>query len=204
MSDAERQAMKTIPTPLRGNAIGMSLVSMLMAVMINFVDNPVALVMPLLFGFIGLGYAIQARKSSGLVAQAIAKGTVTEVRATPRWMGARGWQVGTFSITRSKHLEGLLVDGVPATVGIVPEVKRVVSVGMTTLRKPVTLIAPLGFESTLVSSAPVQAPWQAPTAPAQDVPPPPDGWAAGACPQCGQSVSGDVMFCEKCGFRLKP
>jgi hypothetical protein len=198
MTDAERQAVKTIPRPLRANAIGMALVSMVMAIMINFVDNPVAVFMPLLFGFVGLGYAIQARKSSGSVAQAVAKGTVTEVRVTPRWMGARGWQVGTFSIPRSKHVEGLLVDGVPATVGIVPEAKRVVSVGMTTLRKPVTLIAPSGFESTLVSAAPVQAP------PVQDVPPPPEGWAQMSCPQCGQGVSGDVLFCEKCGYRLRP
>ena len=106
MTDAERQAVKTIPRPLRANAIGMSLVSMVMAIMINFVDNPVAVFMPLLFGFVGLGYAIQARKSSGSVAQAVAKGTVTEVRVTPRWMGARGWQVGTFSIARSKHARG--------------------------------------------------------------------------------------------------
>jgi len=204
MTDAERQAVKTIPRPLRANAIGMSIVSMAMAIMINFVDNPVAMLMPLLFAFVGLGYAIQARKSSGSVAQALAKGTVTDVRTTPRWTGARGWEVGTFSVPRSKQLEGLLIDGAPATVSIVPEAKRVVSVNMTSFRKPVTLNAPAGFERTLVSSAPVQARWQAPTAPAQDVPPPPDGWAASACPQCGQSVSGDVMFCEKCGFRLKP
>ncbi|MBE0518929.1 MAG: zinc-ribbon domain-containing protein, partial [Thermoplasmata archaeon] len=34
-------------------------------------------------------------------------------------------------------------------------------------------------------------------------PPPPDDWAQGACPQCGQSVPSGAVFCERCGFRLK-
>ncbi|MCJ7606779.1 MAG: hypothetical protein MUO94_02900, partial [Thermoplasmata archaeon] len=85
MTEGERQAMLAIPKPLRKNAMGMALFSMVMAIMVNFTDNQVALIMPLMFCFVSLGFAVQARKSAGTVAQALARGTVTEVRGTPRW-----------------------------------------------------------------------------------------------------------------------
>ena len=205
MTEGERQAMLAIPKPLRKNAMGMALFSMVMAIMVNFTDNQVALIMPLMFCFVSLGFAVQARKSSGTVAQALARGTVTEVRGTPRWKGARaGWEFGTFSISRIGLMDGMLVDGVPAAVTIVPEAKCLLSVNGVSLRKPVVLTAPAGFENTLVPSTVAQAPQQMPVAADMDLPPPPDGWAQGVCPQCGKGVPSGVVFCDRCGFRLKP
>jgi len=204
MTEAERQVVKSIPKPQRNNAIGISIVAMVMAVMVNFVEDQVALLMPIFFSFVGLGLAIQARKSSGSVGQALAKGVVTEVRATPRWKGAGGWEFGTLSVPRSKQLEGKLVDGVFASVAIVPEAKRLVSVNMTPVKGSVTLTVPPGFGGAYAAPAVMQPPVQMPTAAGQDLPPPPEGWAQGTCPRCGQSIAGDMMFCDKCGFRLKP
>jgi len=197
MTDAEREAVKTIPRPLRANAIGMALVSMVMAIMINFVDNPVAILMPLIFCFVGLGYAIQARKSSGSVAQALAKGTVTDVRTTPRWAKV-SWDLGAFSISKNRQLEGALVDGVPANVSVIQDAKRVLSVNGVTLRKPVEL----RIQSAFPSAAPVVNPWDAPKD-TEFLPPPPDDWSQRMCPQCGQVSPAGSMFCEKCGNRLR-
>lgn len=213
MAEAERQTIKAIPKPQRNNAVGISFMAMLMAILVNFVDNPVAMFMPLVFAFAGLGLAIQARKSSGAVAQAMAKGTVTEVRGVPVYRGGSGWEFGVFSIARNRQLEGALVNGVPASVAIVPEAKRLLSVNGVTLRKPVELRVPPGFENILAgytTAPPVRQMYTPPqpiqgmpVASDQDMPPPPEGWAQGRCPQCGATVSGDHLFCKGCGFRLK-
>ena len=205
MTVAERDALQSIPKPIRNNAIGISILSMVMAVMINFVEDMVALLMPLVFCFIGLGLAVQARKSSGSVAQAVSKGTVTDVRGTPRWKGAAGgWAFGAFSVTNNAQLKGLLVDGVSATVTIVPEAKRVLSVNGVPLKKPVELRAAPGFESALLPPAPNQVHATTVVSSDEDLPPPPEEWAPSACPQCGQGIRGGAMFCEKCGHRLIP
>jgi hypothetical protein len=176
---------------------------MAMAIMVNFVEDQVAIIMPLFFSFVGLGLGLQARKSSGAVALAVAKGTVTDVRGTPRYKGSSGWEFGTLAITKSRQLEGALVDGVPATVTIAAGMKSLLSVNGVTMRKPVPVRVPAGFENTLAVTAPAQQPGWAPMAADDEVPPPPDGYVPRACPQCGQAISGDVMFCERCGARLK-
>lgn len=204
MNESEREALKSVPKPHRNNAVGISILSMVMAIMVNFVEDQVAMVMPLFFCFIGLGLALQARKSSGSVAQALAKGTVSDVRGTLRFKGAGGWEIGTLSVPKDKQLEGLFVDGLPATVTVAAEAQRVVSVNGVTLKKPAMLRMPAGALDGYVVSAPMQMPVRAHDVQEQDTPPPPDGWTpARHCPKCGQSVSGDVMFCERCGQRLK-
>jgi len=204
MTEAEREAAKAIPRPLRNNAIGISLVSMMMAVMVNFVDEAFAVIMPLFFCFVGLGLALQARRSSGAVAQALAKGTVTDVRGAPRWKGAAGgWDFGRFSIPKDSQIKGSIVDGVPALVTVIPETKRLVSVNGVTLKKPIELRGPAGFERTLVAPATMQPPQQVAMAAGQDLPPPPDDWRQGSCPKCGQNTSGDFQFCPRCGFKLR-
>lgn len=206
MAESERQAIKAIPRPQKMNAVGISLMAMLMAVMVNFVDNPVAMFMPLVFAFAALGLAVQARKTSGAVAATIAKGTVTEVRGVPLYKGNAGWEFGVFSIARDKQLERALVDGAPASVAIVPDAKRLLSVNGVTLRRPVALRTPPGFENMLAAyAAPPRPVQRMPVAPSfdQDLPPPPDGWGAKFCPKCGEPISGDYLFCRKCGFRLK-
>ena len=203
MTDGERQALLAIPKPLRKNAIGMALFSMVMAIMVNFVDNPVALLMPLVFCFAGLGLAVQARKSAGTVAQATAKGTVTDVRGTPRWVKTGGVDFGAFSVPRSNQMKRMLADGVPVTVTILPEAKRLLSVNGTILKTPLALIAPAGFENTLSSYASAEAPRQVPAAvDPQDIPPPPDDWAVSKCPRCGKTLADGAVFCDSCGFKL--
>lgn len=205
MTEPERESLKSASKPQRNNAIGISMLAMVMAVMVNFVDDPIALLMPLVFSFIGLGLAAQARRGSGTAAQAVAKGTVTDVRGTPRWKGgATGWDFGPFSVVKNSQLEGVLADGVPATVGVIPESRRVVSANGVPLKRPVELRAGPGFESVSASSAAPQPPYQAPAPADQDLPPPPEGWSAGSCPQCGTVARGGAMFCERCGHRLGP
>ncbi|MGD9962661.1 MAG: zinc ribbon domain-containing protein [Thermoplasmata archaeon] len=208
MAEAERQAIRAIPKPQRMNAIGISLMAMLMAVMVNFVDNPVALLMPLFFSFAALGLAIQARKTSAAVAAAISRGTVTDWRCAPS-LKSGVWNFGAFYFNRGGQAKGLVEEGLLTTVTIVPEAKRVLAVNGTMLSKPLELRGAPGFPQNLAAAqtvAPAQAPaWRAPAAPAQadDLPPPPDGWGAKFCPKCGEPISGDYAFCRKCGFRLK-
>lgn len=175
MTEAEMKTVKAIPRPLRANAIGMSVVAMVMAIMVNFVEEPVAVIMPLFFSFVGLGIAVQARRASGTVAQALAKGTVIDVRAVPRWKGASGgWDFGRFSVPKDSQVKGSIADGAPAWVTVIPEAKRLLSVNGVTLKKPIELRGPPGFENALVAPAPVQAPLRAPLGADQDLPPPPD------------------------------
>jgi hypothetical protein len=204
MTEAEKETAKAIPRPLRNNAVGISVVAMVMAVMVNFVEETFAVIMPLFFCFVGLGLAVQARRSSGAVAQALAKGTVTEVRGAPKWKGsAGGWDFGPFSVPKDSQVKNSLADGVPARVSVIPETKRLVSVNGATLKKPIELRAPPGFEAALVAPTTAHFPQKGPKAAGQELPPPPDDWTQGRCPSCGQSTSQDFEFCSKCGFRLK-
>lgn len=178
MTEAEKQTAKAIPRPQRGNAIGMSVVAMMMAVMVNFVEETFAVIMPLFFCFVGLGLALQARRISGAAAQALAKGTVTDVRGAPKWKGpAGGWDFGSFSVPKDSQIKNSIADGVPAWVTVIPDAKRLVSVNGAALKKPIEIRAPPGFEAALAASTTVNHPRQAPTAVSQDLPPPPDDWA---------------------------
>jgi len=178
MTEAEKETAKAIPRPLRNNAVGMSVVAMMMAVMVNFVEETFAVIMPLFFCFVGLGLAVQARRSSGAVAQALAKGTVTDVRGAPKWKGAAGgWDFGPFSVPKDSQVKNSLADGTPAWVTVIPDAKRLVSVNGATLKKPIEIRAPPGLETALATAMTVHLPQPEPTAVSQDLPPPPEDWA---------------------------
>ena len=202
MTDAEMRSVKGISRPQRANAIGISVVAMVMAVMVNFVEDEIAILMPLFFCFVGLGLAVQARRSSGAVAESLADGTVADVRATPVWMKTRGWQFGALSIPRGSRLDKMLSDGVPASLTIAPPSKHVLSANGVTLKKPVTFVTAPGFEGTLSSHAPASASQRVATTMDDDLPPPPDDLDPSSCPQCGKSVSPGARFCDSCGHRL--
>jgi hypothetical protein len=203
----EREALKRTTRSPKVNAVGLAVMSMAMAVMINFVEEPVALIMPIFFGAMSLGIAFQARGVSSSVARALERGTAAEWRHTPS-LRSGIWDFGAFYFNRAGHAKGLVTEGVPATVTLVPEAKRVLAVNGTVLSKPIDLRGAPGFPQNLIvaqAPAPAQAPaWQAPVAPAaEDLPPPPEGWSGTSCPKCGRAVSADNAFCRGCGFRLK-
>ena len=202
MTDAEARAAKGIVKPQRANAIGISVVAMVMAVMVNFVEEEIAILMPLFFCFVGLGLAVQARRSSGTVAKFLAEGTVADFRATPVWMKARGWQYGALSIPRGSKLDKMLEDGVPASLAIAPASKHVLSVNGVPLKKAVAFTATPGFREASSSHAFRPAPRHETAATDDDLPPPPDDLDTGACPECGKGVSDSAKFCDRCGHRL--
>jgi hypothetical protein len=210
MTESERKAAVDSLKPLRNNARGMAGFAILMAVMINFVSNPVAMLMPLLFGFFSLGLAVQARKGAKNVSKVLANGTVTEIRTVPTRASARtGWQFGMYRAGNTRSLNGMLADGVPASFTVMPETKHLLAVNGMPLRRPLQLMSAPGAVMPYAAPAAVQqAPWAAPivapmSAPMpvnQDLPPPPDGWTGQRfCAKCGQKSRADAMFCEKCG-----
>jgi hypothetical protein len=215
MTESERKAAVDSLKPLRNNARGMAGVSILMAVMINFVSNPVAWLMPLLFGGVALGMAVQVRKGAGNVSKALANGTVTEIRTVPTRANARtGWQIGIYSAGNTRSLNGILTDGVPASFTLIPETKCLLAVNGMPLRRPLQLMsapgavmpyaAPPVYQQAPTVAAPMPSAMPAPMPVNQDLPPPPDGWTGQLfCPKCGLKSRADAMFCEKCGFRLK-
>jgi len=199
MTEAERGVVRAIPKPHRNNAIGMAMVAMVMAVMVNFVEDEIALVMPLFFSFVGLGLAVQARKGAGMAGKVLAGGTVIDYRGTPRWTKTGGCSFGTFSVLKSGQLRKLLPDGVPATLTMAPEAKRLLAVNGMTLRSPATLAGPVGFEATLVTQASAEASRGARARVDDDLPPPPDDWQASGCPSCGKEMNEQARFCQNCG-----
>ena len=213
MTEPERKAAVDSLKPLRNNARGMAGFSILMAVMINFVSNPVAMLMPLLFGAFALGLAVQARKGAGSVSKVLANGTVTEIRTVPTRTSARtGWQFGTYSAGNTRSLNGMLADGVPTSFTVMPETRHLLAVNGMPLRRPLQLMSVPGAvifpPSQAVQQAPMVAPMAAPMPPPmlanEDLPPPPEGWTGQLfCAKCGQKNQNNATFCEKCGFKLK-
>jgi len=202
MTESERKAAVDSLKPLRNNARGMAGVSILMAVMINFVSNPVAMLMPLLFGFVALGMAVQARKGASNVGKVLANGTVTEIRTVPTRASARmGWQFGIYRAGNTRSLNGMLTDGVPASFTVMPETKYLLAVNGMPLRRPVLLMSAPGAVMPYAAPAAVQqAPMALPMPVDQELPPPPEGWTGQLfCAKCGQKSPAGAMFCEKCG-----
>ena len=209
MTESERKAAVDSLKPLRNNARGMAGFSILMAVMINFVSNPVAMLMPLLFGFFALGLAVQVRKGAKNVGKVLANGTVTEIRTVPTRASARtGWQFGIYSAGNARFLNGMLTDGAPASFTVMSETKHLLAVNGMPLRRPVLLISAPGAvmpyaAPPVFQQAQMAAPTSAPMPVNEDLPPPPDGWTGQRfCAKCGQKNPTNAMFCEKCGFRL--
>jgi len=202
MTESERKAAVDSLKPLRNNARGMAGVSILMAVMINFVSNPVAMLMPLLFGFVALGMAIQARKGASNVDKVLANGTVTEIRTVPTRASARtGWQFGMYSAGNTRSLNGMLTNGVPASFTVMPETRYLLAVNGMPLRRPLQLMSVPGAVMPYAAPAAVQQAQMALPMPVdQELPPPPDGWTGQLfCAKCGQKNKTDARFCEKCG-----
>jgi hypothetical protein len=204
MTDSERKAAVGTLRPLRNNARGMAMMSILMAVMINFVADPIAMLMPVIFGIASLGMAIKARKGVGSMSKMLATGTVTEIRTVPKRMSTgRGWELGMFYAMRSRALNGVLVEGVPASLTVLPETKHVLAVNGTPLRSPVQLISAPGAVMSIAPSAVQQAPIAASMPVDEELPPPPDDWVERSCQRCGQKNASNALFCEKCGMRIE-
>ena len=201
MSEAERTAVKAIPKSQRNNAVGMAVVAMVMAVMVLFVEEEIAAIMPMFFGFIGLAIAAQARKAAGMAGKALGTGTVTDVAVNPRWPRTGNCDLGGFSIPRSGPMKRLLVDGTPATVTLVPEAKRMISVNGVPLKAPVAITAPAGFEASLTARIAAQSQNGAKAADDEELPPPPDDYVESTCPRCGKAISETAKFCQNCGLK---
>lgn len=201
MTDSERKAAVDSLKPRRNNARGMAGFSMLMAVMINFVSNPVAMLMPLLFGVFALGLAVQVRKGATNVSKVLANGTVTEVRTVPTRASARtGWQFGVYSAGNTRALNGILADGVPASFTIMPETRHLLAVNGMPLRRPLQLMPVPGAVMPQAAPAVQQVPMVATMPLDQELPPPPDGWIGQqSCARCGHGSPTGARFCEKCG-----
>ncbi len=204
ISEPERKTLKGVVRPMRLNAIGISAMAMLMAVLINFSPEPFAIVLPIFFGLMGLGLAFQARKSAGKIAAALDTGTVTDVKTVPNNKTAiGGWDFGTWSIGKDRQLMGMVVAGTPTSFAIVSDTKHLVSVNGNALKKPVAVVAPFGFQNAPMAAAPMHStqPMQAPSN--EELPPPPEDWVTNSCPRCGAGVEDNMMFCPGCGFRVK-
>jgi hypothetical protein len=205
MTEPERKAAVDSLKPLRNNARGMAGFSILMAVMINFVSNPVAMLLPLLFGFVALGMAVQARKGAKDIGHVLANGTVTEIRTVPTRASARtGWQFGMYSAVNTRSLNGMLTVGVPASFTVMPETRHLLAVNGMPLRRPVQLMSAPGAVMPFAAPAVVQqAPVALPMPVDQELPPPPDGWTGQQfCAKCGQKSPAGARFCEKCGATI--
>ena len=203
MTDSERKAAVNTLRPLRNNARGMALMSILMAVMINFVTDPIAMILPIVFGLASLGMAVKARKGVSSMSKMLATGTVTEVRTVPKRMSTgRGWELGMFYAMRSRTLNGVLVEGVPASMTVLPETKHLLAVNGTPLRTPVQLMSAPGAVMPIAPSTFQQAPIAAPMPTSDELPPPPDDWVGLSCPKCGHNNANNASFCEKCGMRM--
>jgi len=203
MTDSERKAAVSTLRPLRNNARGMAMVSILMALMINFVTDPIAMILPIVFGLASLGMAVKARKGVGSMSKTLATGTVAEIRTMPKRMSTgRGWELGMFYAMRSRALNGVLVEGVPASLTVLPETKHLLAVNGTPLRSPVQLMSAPGAVMPIAPSAVQQAPISAPMPVGEELPPPPEDWVGLSCPKCGHNNANNASFCEKCGVRI--
>lgn len=203
MTDSERKAAVGTLRPLRNNARGMAVVSIVMALMINFVSDPIAMIVPIFFGLASLGLAVKARMGAGSMSKMLATGTVTDVRIVPKRMSVgRGWELGMFYAAKSRVLNGMLVEGVPASLTVLPETKHLLAVNGTPLSLPVQLTSVPGAVMPIAPSAVPQAPTAAPMPVDEGLPPPPDDWAGRSCSKCGHNNANDATFCEKCGLRL--
>ena len=203
MTDSERKAAVDTLKPLRNNARGMAMVSILMALMINFVTDPVAMIVPIFFGLASLGMAVKARKGVGSMGKTLATGTVAEVRAIPKRMSTgRGWELGMFYAMRSRALNGVLIEGVPTSLTVLPETKHLLAVNGTPLRTPVQLMSAPGAVMPIVTPTFQQAPIAPPMPMDEELPPPPEDWIERSCPKCGQKNAPNAVFCEKCGMRM--
>jgi len=203
MTDSEKKAAVGTLRPLRNNARGMAVFSIVMALMINFVADPIAMLVPVFFGLASLGMAIQARRGVGRMSKMLAAGTVTDVRIVPKKMSmGRGWELGMFYAAKSRVLNSILVEGVPASLTVLPETKHLLAVNGTPLSLPVQLASVPGAVMSITPSAVPQTPTATPMPVDEELPPPPDDWAGRSCSKCGHNNVGDAAFCEKCGLRL--
>jgi len=201
MTDSEKKAAMGTLKPLRNNARGMAVVSIVMALMINFVSDPIAMMVPIFFSLASLGIAIQARRGAGKISKMLATGTVTEARIVPK-RTSRGWELGIFYAAKSRVLNSVLVEGVPASLTLLPETKHLLAVNGMPLSLPVQLVSAPGAVMPVAPSAVSRAPIAAPMPVDDGLPPPPDDWAGRSCSKCGQNNASDAVFCEKCGLRL--
>lgn len=213
ISDQESKAARDSLKPVRYNAMGMSILAIATAVTINFANDAIVILVPLMFAVASAGLVAQFRRSFKAVKNTLTTGTIAELKAIPakKSMG-RGWTVGPVTFARSGELSEILTDGVPASVAFLPETKFALSVNGVALRKPILMVAPKDFGKEPMSQpaaqpqVPVymQAPVPQPSPPSADdeLPPPPDDWNEPTCTKCGQVIPKGALFCSNCGARM--
>jgi hypothetical protein len=137
------------------------------------------------------------------MSKTLATGTVAEVRTVPKRMSTgRGWELGMFYAMRSRALNGVLIEGVPTSLTVLPETKHLLAVNGTPLRTPVQLMSAPGAVLPIATPTFQQAPVAAPMPMDEELPPPPEDWIERSCPKCGQKNAPNAVFCEKCGMRI--
>jgi len=203
ITPAERTAAEASLRPLRNNARGMAVMSIIMAVLVQFTYELMLVLVPLFFGLAGLGLAFQARKGAVNLGKALSSGTVAEIRATPRKAGiGRGLSFGPVGLMQTRELSAQLSEGVPASISVMPETKSLLAVNGVPLKRPLQLgIAPgtdLGALARSQDRSTQAMPVRQPAA--EELPPPPEGWTGDVfCTRCGQKNSPMARFCQKCG-----
>ncbi len=215
ISPAESAAALKSLRPARYNAVAMAIVGIATAIMINYANDAIVVVVPLMFAVGSISFAVRYRKGAAAVQKTISSGNIHEVRgvAVKKSLG-RGWALGPVTFPRSGGLNDLMTEGAPAGVAFVPDTKSAISVNGALLRKPLPMTMPIGFGKDLPVPSSVRRTQIGPQAtpamlqqvskqPEEDLPPPPDDWVVRNCPRCGQSLGEGVSFCSKCGFRLK-
>jgi hypothetical protein len=215
ISPAESTAAVRSLRSARYNAVAMAIVGVITAIMINYANDEIVMVVPFLFVAGAVGNAVQYRKGAEAVKKMLRSGNIHEVRGTPvRKSMGRGWTLGPVTLPKSGSLNDIMTEGSSAGIAFVPDTKNAISVNGTLLKKPLPMTVPMGFGKELSTSSNTQAPSPIPQVsspisprtynqPDDDLPPPPDDWVAKMCPRCGQHIGEGVTFCSKCGFRLK-
>lgn len=207
ISPAEMKAAEASAMPLRTNAMGLAVLSMVMAVMVNFILYEWTVLVPVFFAALSLGTAFSAKSKMTAVGVFLDKGTVFEIRGVPekRSMG-RGWAFGPVSFTSTRGISSQLSQGSPASITIAPELKLLLAVNGAPLKSPADIMMAPGTDLAahlrqMEAAPPMRSATQAKLQ-AEDVPPPPDDWAPRQCPKCGRAMPSEAVFCPWCGLRF--
>lgn len=209
ITDPERKAALDSLKPLRYNAIGMSVIGIMTAIVVNFGNEIVLLGVPLLFALMAGSTAANYKKNSNAIGKALAAGTAPEIAGAPvkkRFGGS--WMIGPVTFANKAGIAKTLQEGAVSRVAFLPDAKIALSVNGIPLKRTLPIVSvPAGFGQDLAVPATPPQPVPMPTRPAlsasDDLPPPPDDWDHVFCGECGQRNPGDARFCGRCGAVIK-
>ncbi len=178
LTDAERQLpgnfYKTLQNSLRGLALfclilfvfsTFVLPSMITdAIMLDSISMTLSVFMAV-FGLVAIGMSVNAIVIRNRLSQAMIEGTAVEVNA-PAYKSMGGkmqtWTVGPVSIMPTRGLEGLMMEGQPATVLCLPKMKAAIAINNCGLRRGARITCPPNLEAMAVPVGIQQMPMNAP------------------------------------------